>query len=207
MKYSKKILSLKRDSVVLFTIITPTIGRESLLKTCESVDAQTFTDYQHLVCYDGPKCDLEILKKVVRPGRKILFTGMPRLNDYGHSLRYLAWDVADKYLMYLDDDDYYDPECLEILVKMMDPNVDFIFFPVMWHGNPCMFEPPRTGYTVSCQYCHKKVGADGSPIRFRPGGFGTDGHWLDDMLHTNSYQVIKPYKPLVYVDAMSSERD
>jgi hypothetical protein len=114
--------------------------------------------------------------------------------------------------MYLDDDDYYDPECLDILVKMMEPNVDFVFFPVMWHGNPCMFEPPRTGCTVSCQYCHKRVGDDGVPIRFRPGGFGTDGHWLDDMLHPKtgdprSYQVIKPYKPLVYVDTMSSYRD
>ena len=191
----------------MFTIITPTIGRDSLINTCETIDAQTWKEWVHLVVYDGTEIDLPVFHKIRNNHqRKILFSGV-NINDYGHSLRFLAWDeVRSPYMMYLDDDDYYDPECLEIIAKMMDKSKDFIFFPVMWHGNPCMFEPPRCGYTVSCQYVHKKIGADGKPIRFRPGGFGNDGHWLDDMLKTHSYQVITPFKPLVYVDEMGSER-
>ena len=68
-----------------FSIITPTIGRDTLLRTCETIDRQTCADWEHLVIFDGPEQEVEVFKKIEHPQRKIIFSGN-NFGDYGPSL-------------------------------------------------------------------------------------------------------------------------
>ena len=186
----------------MFTIITPTIGRSTLLKTCESVNNQTCSDWEHLVIYDGPEQEVEVFKLIKHPQRKIMFSGR-NFGDYGHSIRFFAWELAKyNYLMYIDDDDYYHEECLKVLQSNMDPNINFVFFPCRRLGCKFLNLPPRLGSTVSCQYAHKKQDQNGCPIRFSPGGYRHDGYWIQEMVENYPYQVIDPECPMVYVDVI-----
>ena len=188
----------------MFSIITPTIGRDTLLKTCETIDNQTCHDWEHLVIFDGPEQDVEVFKKIEHPQRRIIFSGH-NFGDYGHSLRFFSYDLA-KYdrMMYIDDDDYYHPECLGTVQRVMDSEVEFIFFPALRYGQFFMELPPRQNFTVFCQYVHRKRDRLGNPIRFPPGGHGQDSWWIGEMVKKYPYQVIETQGcPLVYVDMLS----
>ena len=188
----------------MFSIITPTIGRPSLLKTCETINNQTCSDWEHLVIYDGPECEVDVFKQIAHPQRRILFSGR-NFGDYGHSIRYFAWELTtyDR-LMYIDDDDCYHLECLKTVKEVIDPEINFIFFPALRMGELFMNLPPRRNFTVSCQYVHTKRDLDGAPIRFPPGGHDTDSRWIGQMAEKYPYQVIDTNGcPLVYVDMKS----
>jgi glycosyltransferase involved in cell wall biosynthesis len=187
----------------MFSIITPTVGRSTLQKTCESVNDQTCKDWEHLVIFDGPEQEIEVFKKIEHPQRRIIFSGK-NFGDYGHSIRFFAWELAKyPYLMYIDDDDYYHQECLQVIKSNLNPDVNFAFFPCRRFGAKFLKLPPRKNATVSCQYVHKKIDEKGSSIRFPPGGHGRDSWWIQKMVETYSYQVIDPDCPMVYVDTIS----
>jgi glycosyltransferase involved in cell wall biosynthesis len=186
----------------MFSIITPTIGRSTLLKTCESIDKQTFTEWEHLVVFDGPEQEVEVFKQIEHPQRKIIFSGK-NFGDYGHSIRFFSWDLAKyDYLMYIDDDDYYHEECLEILKTNLNPDANFTFFPCRRFRCKFLNIPPGSGVTVSCQYVHKRIDHNGCPIRFPPGGHGKDSWWIGKMAEAYPYQVIDLDAPMVYVDVI-----
>ena len=188
----------------MFSIITPTIGRDALLRTCETIDRQTCADWEHLVIFDGPEQEVEVFKKIEHPQRKIIFSGY-NFGDYGHSIRYFSYDLTQyDHMMYIDDDDYYHLECLETIQRVIDPEVEFIFFPALWCGGLLMMLPPSHNCTVSCQYVHRKKDRLGYPIRFPPGGHGTDSWWIGEMVKQYPYQVIEMNWPLVYVDIVSN---
>jgi hypothetical protein len=104
--------------------------------------------------------------------------------------------------MYIDDDDYYHLECLETIKRVMDTEVEFIFFPALRCGKFFMELPPRQNFTVSCQYVHRKRDRFGNPIRFPPGGHGQDSWWVGEMAKKYPYQVVETDCPLVYVDML-----
>jgi len=188
----------------MFSIITPTIGRSTLLKTCESINDQTCKDWEHLVIFDGPEQEVEVFKKIEHPQRRIIFSGK-NFGDYGHSIRFFAWELAlYPYLMYIDDDDYYHTRCLEVLKSNLNPDANFTFFPCRRFGEKFLHIPPGNGVTVSCQYVHKKLDHNGCPIRFPPGGHGQDSRWIQKMVTAYSYQVVDPECPMVYVDVIGN---
>jgi glycosyltransferase involved in cell wall biosynthesis len=188
----------------MFSIITPTIGRTSLFKTCLTINEQTCTDWEHLVIYDGPKQDLPIFKQIAHPQRKILYTGQT-YNDYGHSVRHYAWDhTTYDNLMYIDDDDYYHPTCLATLQPFLTTEIEFIFFPALRMNRRFMHEPPALSRTVSCQYVHRKYDPNHEPIRFPPGPHGEDGRWIEKMCAKYRRMTIHSSEPLVFVPYVSN---
>lgn len=191
----------------MFTIITPTIGRDTLLRTCESVNKQTCEEWEHLVVFDGPETNLEIFSKIEHPQRRIIFSGT-KFGNYGHPLKFFAYDLASNdYLMYIDDDDWYNRICLELIKKSIDPDCPFIFFYALWRGNMLLHIPPKRKATLSCQYCHRKLDGQGNQIRFPPwlsgGGYAQDGQWIESMAKAYSYIVIEDEIPLVFVDQVN----
>jgi glycosyltransferase involved in cell wall biosynthesis len=194
----------------MFSIITPTIGRDTLLKTCETIDQQTCPDWEHLVIFDGPEQEVEVFKKIEHPQRKIIFSGH-NFRDFGHTLKFLAYDLTKyDHIMYIDDDDYYHLECLETIKQNIDPEIEFFFFPALWCGRLFMELPPRRNFTLSCQYVHRKKDRFGSPIRFPPGGpldgfdYEQDSWWIGEMAKKYPYQVLDTQGcPLVYVDVIN----
>jgi glycosyltransferase involved in cell wall biosynthesis len=203
MKNDNIITVLDQSSKVVsthFSIITPTIGRDTLLRTCETIDRQTCPDWEHLVIFDGPEQEVEVFKKIEHPQRKIIFSGN-NFGDYGHSIRFFSYDFTKyDHMMYIDDDDYYHLECLGIIQRVMDSEVEFIFFPALWYASLLAMLPPRQNCTVSCQYVHRKKDRLGHSIRFPSGGHGTDNLWIGEMMKQYPYQVIETDCPLVYVD-------
>jgi glycosyltransferase involved in cell wall biosynthesis len=111
----------------LVTIITPTWQRhDRLLNRCiPSVDAQTYTNVEHLVVSDGP--DPELAEKLFPPRitskLKRWFAALPEHEEslhWGHLARLHGLELASGELIgYLDDDDALRPEHVELLAAAL----------------------------------------------------------------------------------------
>src|ERR1700689_4509495 len=102
-----------------FTIITPTILRPSLLRTCASIDSQVCRDFEHIVVVDSEISD-DTIAKIAHPQRTIVRCEKPH-NNWGHSCTHHAWSLAKgEYVLRVDDDNFLaDPNVLEDL-KVVD---------------------------------------------------------------------------------------
>lgn len=97
------------------TVIVPTIGRESLTATVESILPQLQAGDELLVVGDGP--DNTAKARVYYPDT---VQGEPS-GDYGNKLRDWAMSVArGKMLMFCDDDDTFTPDALAHVRKRCD---------------------------------------------------------------------------------------
>jgi predicted O-methyltransferase YrrM len=98
-----------------FSIIIPSIGRESLAWTLESVTEQTCTRDEVIVVFDGRDEVVRPLVDVVRNMRGIhalVLPGGPK-NDYGAEARTVGARLATgDFLAFIDDDDVYLPGAL-----------------------------------------------------------------------------------------------
>lgn len=100
----------------LVSIITPTTGSHLLEQNIASVKAQTYTNIEHLVVYDGvaiPHTQLELLTQYIQLPYP---TGHSRYN--GHRIYGAAiYLVRGEYIVMLDEDDTIEPTHIEDLVK------------------------------------------------------------------------------------------
>src|SRR3954447_15839297 len=100
----------------LVSIITPTYDRPGYLREAiESVLAQTFGDFELLVCDDGsPPATEELVKSFDDP--RIVYLRSPgRLGVLDNSLMGFA-RARGRYVTALFDDDAWEPEFLERVV-------------------------------------------------------------------------------------------
>lgn len=105
-------------------VITPTLGRESLIKAIESVQQQTYP-CKHYIFVDGEKYH-KAVKKMVKPYPNVTVIYLP-MNTGGTAKKLLnsainsaaTFLVEEDIICYLDDDNWYDPHHVEILVKDM----------------------------------------------------------------------------------------
>jgi glycosyltransferase involved in cell wall biosynthesis len=165
----------------LFTVITPTINRSTLVDTLDSVPDWV----EHIIVGDGvmPEFDREKY-----PG-KIAIQTPQRLNNLGHSPRMFAWFYATgKYIIYMDDDDVFLPNAFDVLKTeiLNDSDYDFYIFPAMRLGKLFYSRTLNYGQIVSNQYAHRRYSVDGQPIIFGDGradkGHGCDGYWMQHVV-------------------------
>ena len=133
-----------------YSIITPTILRESLLRACHSVDVQTCQDWEHIIMVDSGHNDT-LLEKIKHSQRHIFFCDMPHRN-WGNTCRFNAYEKTQgDYLYSLDDDNYLaDEKVLEDLKAVTKP---WAIFPILdckpVRGEPrrntLFYNPPRRG--------------------------------------------------------------
>jgi glycosyltransferase involved in cell wall biosynthesis len=103
------------------SVITPTIGRESLQKTIESVKRQTYPNVEHIIIADG--VDVE---GAIKLGRQ--WGAFNKQEWFDSTVARIAGilHASGDYICYLDDDDEYLPHHIETLVKAIEDNaVDF----------------------------------------------------------------------------------
>lgn len=134
----------------LFSIITPTVQRESLLKTCQSLDEQRFQDWEHIVIIDSIERNSALVAQIEHPRRTILQCPTPHRNG-GNTCRHLAWEYATGTLCYFLDDDNYlaSPAVLEgVAEEAMKPvfHSYWMLFPILRHGSIFYFDPPKPCY-------------------------------------------------------------
>lgn len=128
------------------SVIIPTYNRKNVLeRAINSVLTQTFTDYELIVVDDGSDdgtLDLEIIKK-----RKSLIyyrfslnNGVSRARNFGvnHS--------KGKWIAFLDSDDEWMPQKLEIQTKWIKKNPEYRIVQTneIWIRNGKQVNPPRT---------------------------------------------------------------
>ena len=118
------------------TVITPTIGSAKLLDAVNSVKAQTYEYVNHLVVIDGPDYASDVysilpIDRNRRDDKNINDVIAPYNTGgdgfYGHRI-YAAYPhlVNTDYIFFLDEDNWYAPDHVESLVKVLEQN-DFAY--------------------------------------------------------------------------------
>lgn len=197
--------------MIKFTVITPTIGRTTLIDTINSIQSQDYPSEfrQHLIVYDGPE-DAKFHQLVEKYQNsdlniKVIATGQ-NFGDYGHGVRKWAADKANgDYTLYLDDDDKYIGEVFSKINKLVEAlkiKPTFIFFNCLRQGQSFLNLPPGYCRTVSCQYAHLKNDSEGNLIQFKTGSYTADSEWVEEMVAKYDYYPLVT-EPLVQVDLIS----
>ena len=178
-----------------YSIITPTILRPSLVQTCESVDNQVCTDWEHIVAVDG--IEESVPEEIIHDQRKIIYCTTPHKN-WGNTCRHDAWKYATgEYVYYLDDDNILaDDRVLEDLKIVKD---DWAIFPIIkkkW-GGMHFFCPPMRGFTDAGSILVKReIGRyPNSP------DYDADGQLVEQLRATH------PYRALLFRPLMVKEHD
>lgn len=113
------------------TVVTCTFGRpEMLLRAIESVEAQTFRDFTHLIVEDFG--NVPSIKDMGLKGPTLMTMGY-RTGWPGFVCRNKAVIAAQTELVaFLDDDNWYEPEHLETLVDLQaSTGADFVWSSTM----------------------------------------------------------------------------
>jgi glycosyltransferase involved in cell wall biosynthesis len=122
------------------TILTPTLKRPlAILQRCfASVDRQTFTLWEHLVCSDGDP-EPEVAELVQRGGdarRRHCYLTRPA-GHFGAGVRAaLLPEVKTEYVAFLDDDNVLFPRYCERMLQALDehPQAGFVICPIVHNG-------------------------------------------------------------------------
>ncbi|MEA5549580.1 glycosyltransferase family 2 protein [Anabaena cylindrica UHCC 0172] len=113
--------------MVHISIITPCYNTEKFIgKAIESVRAQTFTDWEHIIVDDGSTdnsaeiiasyAELEPRLKLIRQSNN----GMCITRNNG----FKACSQQSQYLLFFDADDCLEPQMLEIMITYLNAHVD-----------------------------------------------------------------------------------
>jgi len=174
-----------------FTIITPTLQRESLIRTCQSVDAQTFQDWEHIIMVDCPTMNDELLNPLIHLNRTFIHCKEPHKN-FGNTCRYNAWDYANgEYILYLDDDNFLmDDKILEDIAPLLKGS--WTLFPILRYGAHFYNDPPRLCQTDSANFIVKKEFGRWMNIP----DYEADG-LLVEALKQYPYQAFPNFRPIV----------
>lgn len=117
-------------------VITPTTGKDTLLKAVESVQAQTIPT-EHLIVADGK----EAAKQTEKLNYDINWTGVSTMKLPENTGRHngLLWNghriyagvsflVNADYVLFLDEDNWFEPNHVESMVKyIQDNNLDWCY--------------------------------------------------------------------------------
>lgn len=113
--------------MVKVSVVIPTYNRGSLIaRALNSVLAQTFTDYEIIVIDDGSKDNTQNVLSAFEGKLRYVYQpngGIARARNRGIELS------LGQYIAFLDSDDYWAPEKLEIQSKILDfnPKVGIVY--------------------------------------------------------------------------------
>jgi glycosyltransferase involved in cell wall biosynthesis len=114
----------------LVSIITPTWNRRELLKQCvASVQAQTFTNWEHVVVDDGSDDGTEeILQALAAENSRVRYCKREGDKRGANVCRNQGLRKSrGEFVIFLDSDDLLAPDCLENRVVLMQRNRDLDF--------------------------------------------------------------------------------
>lgn len=181
-----------------FSIITPSLSRESLKRCCESVDSQSYDSWEHLVAFDGiPSHPLPYGNSNRR------FLSFRETHKWGNYQRHSAWKYATgNYIWYVDDDNFLaHPDVLKDIAERLElaGNPAWGIFPIMRHGSVFLHDPPGMCMTDTLNIVGKREYAQWPDTEARE----ADG-MLADRLKTEHPYVAFPDCPPIGVMEYSS---
>jgi GT2 family glycosyltransferase len=116
------------------TVITPTIGSPKVLDAILSVKNQTYGHIDHLIVLDGPEHQKKFINNFAYDDdllNHITLTTSPfntGANGFNGQRIYAAYPhlINSDYIFFLDEDNWYAPDHVESLVKVLEQN-DFAY--------------------------------------------------------------------------------
>ena len=164
------------------SVITPTWNRHDFVRTraIASVQAQTYRDVEHVVVSDGPDPVLRALMA------DYPVTYLECRHHDGHPMNFGSaarnrglMAITGDVVAYLDDDNEWRPDHLDLLVKALDDSgADFAYSAMLTHpqGTVIGLGPPRYGGIDTSMLMHRA----GLSTRWpRPGQIKDDQHAPD----------------------------
>lgn len=188
-----------------FSIITPTLQRESLVQLCESIDSQIFTDWEHIIMADSESLDIALAERVKHPRRNYIVRDFPHASGHAaNKIRNRAWELASgDYCLYADDDNYYaDEEVFEavrnILLYKGLPLVTF--FPILRLGSIFMpeGEPSRCHVDTANLVVAREVGQWPDIEEYT-----SDGIFIEGLVAKHKYASFPNFNPIVVMPVIS----
>lgn len=115
----------------LVSIIIPSYNRASLIgKTIESIQAQSYTNWELLIIDDGSTDDSSMVVEPYLKDNRISFHTRPQSRPAGgNAARNYGFELSKgEYIKWLDSDDLLHPECLRIQKKFLEKgDTDVVF--------------------------------------------------------------------------------
>ena len=189
-----------------FSLITPTLLRQSLVKTCASVGSQSFTDWEHVVIVD---CDHEqwlsrsvLIEDIRHPARNIVRCPDAHKN-FGNTCRHDAWHlVQGHYLLYLDDDNFLADELVlaEIQQALCESEMPPVaIFPIHRHGQRFYFMPPRLGYVDTANLLVKRDLGQWPNVA----DYDADGKFIERLVQEHGVRGFDWFRPIIFMPCSS----
>jgi glycosyltransferase involved in cell wall biosynthesis len=187
---------------VKFSIITPTVERESLIQCVESVLAQSFTDWEMLIQVDAKRINEPFFERFSST-RKIWVEecGVCHRNG-GNTCRHLAWKRATgDWIFHLDDDNTFaSPRTLQQIAKQLENigDVQWTLWPIFRHGHIFFFDPPEPCYFDTGNAVVRREIAQWPDIP----DYASDAVWLQE-LKKYPYKACPDALPIMVMDKTS----
>lgn len=186
-----------------FSIITPTLQRESLITCCNSVRAQSFDSWEMLIQCDSQKGDMGLWDRIpLSEGIYLHVCGM-RHHNFGNTCRHLAWKWASgKYVIHLDDDNFLaDTASMQRIHDALSgssfPKVGI--FPIVRHGWYFFNDPPGLCRTDTANFVLERSIAQWPD---RP-EYTLDGIFIEQLVAEHGYVAFPNVPPIINVPVSS----
>lgn len=187
----------------MFSVITPTLMRDSLIRCCRSIEEQTLASWQHVVAVDSDQYDDSLIAKIQHPQRTIFLCGQ-RFGHYGNHARWMAWEHATSNLcIYLDDDNFLNgPDALANIATCLESanNPDWAIFPILRHGWWFFNDPPGMCMTDTLNVVTRREIGRWPDIEARE----ADGHLVESLKAKYPYAAFPNCKPIGVMEYSSN---
>lgn len=190
-----------------FSIITPTIQRESLADLCKNIDSQTFTDFEHIIAIDSDSADYSLITKCADLRNQVerIWIGMgKKYSDGGNTPRREALKGASgEYIYFADDDNILaDANVLKDVSKALEEagNPPWGLFPITRLGGRFFTDPPRSCHVDTMNVILRR------DIAYWPDtdAYGTDGILVDDLMARGvPYVAFPEFRPIGIIPKIS----
>ncbi len=184
-----------------FSIITPTIQRESLAQCCASVDGQTLIDWEHVIMIDAGSVGHSLWGRIESPKRHLLWCAEPHRNG-GNSCRHNAYErISGDYVIYLDDDNYLaDSSVLADIDTALANKPAWAIFPISRLGGRFFSDPPRNCFIDTLNLVLSREVALWPDTT----AYGSDGILVDSLLERKvPYASFPNFRPIGIVPTIS----
>lgn len=185
----------------LITIITPTVQRLSLAVCCESVNQQTFKEWEHIVMVDKLTIDEHIFGAIDHPQRFVYACDREYRNG-GNTPRHLGWQHATgDWVYYLDDDNFLaTPDALKRIANALEGVEEkWAIFPIHRHGSRFYFDPPQSCYFDTGNAIARREVAQWPDID----GYASDAVWLEGLKAQGPYHPLPDLFPVMVMEGTS----
>lgn len=187
------------------TIITPTVFRDSLIKCCDSIDEQTYTNWQHVIMNDSGLNNREMrihIKRNDELGKRWIHDCDRPHRNGGNTCRHNAWDGAmGKWIFHCDDDNFLaSPTVLEEIAAALEGIEEkWALFPIHRHGSIFYFDPPKPCYFDTGNAMVRREIAQWPNIN----DYCSDAVWLVDTLLKHPYKAFPNANPIMVMPGTS----